>query len=93
VKYVEELIGAETVNTLPPETIDAFLDHGRARLTLTENVEQARRDLDALASLGIDMRAVTEELQLDGVRKFAESYDKLIDSLEVKRERLLQPAH
>jgi transaldolase/transaldolase/glucose-6-phosphate isomerase len=93
VKYVEELIGAETVNTLPPETVDAFLDHGRARLTLTESLEQARRDLDALASLGIDMRAVTEELQLDGVRKFAEAYDKLIDALEVKRERLLQPAH
>jgi transaldolase/transaldolase/glucose-6-phosphate isomerase len=93
VKYVEELIGQETVNTLPPETIDAFMDHGRARLSLTEGVTQARTHLESLAALGINMHTATEELQADGVRKFAEAYDKLIEALEAKRERLLQPAH
>jgi len=93
VKYVEELIGPETVNTLPPETIDAFMDHGRARAVLAEGLTHARNDLSALTSLGISMHTVTEELQEDGVRKFAEAYDKLIEALETKRERLLQPAH
>ncbi len=88
-KYVDGLIGPETVNTVPPETIDAFLDHGTARVTLTEAVDGARHSLVQLASLGIDMHDVTEELQRDGVRKFAESFDQLMQSLESKRSQLL----
>jgi transaldolase len=91
VKYVEELIGPETVNTVPPETIDAFIDHGHVRVTLPENIDGARQSLAALADLGIDLDEATEELQRDGVRKFAESYDKLMDALEAKREQILQP--
>jgi transaldolase/transaldolase/glucose-6-phosphate isomerase len=78
VKYVEELIGPETINTIPPETLEAFLDHGRARITLTEDIDGARATLAGLRRAGIDMDAVTEELQADGVKKFAEAYDKLL---------------
>ena len=92
VKYVEELIGPETVNTVPPETIEAFIDHGRARLTLTEDVEGARSALASLGDLGIDLDQVTDDLQTDGVAKFSESFDKLMAALEAKREQLLQPA-
>jgi len=91
VKYVEELIGAETVNTLPPETLDAFLDHGTARASLADGMEEARAALAALERMGIDMDAVTTSLQDDGVGKFADAFDKLIAALEAKRERLLQP--
>ncbi len=86
VKYVEELIGPDTVNTLPPETIDAFLDHGVARITLTEGVDDARCLFDELRALGIDIDVVTEELQTDGVLKFAQSFDKLLAAIDAKRE-------
>jgi transaldolase len=92
VKYVEELIGPETVNTVPPETIEAFIDHGKAKLTLTEDVEGARNSLAALGDLGIDLDRVTDDLQTDGVAKFSESFDKLLATLGAKREQLLQPA-
>jgi transaldolase/transaldolase/glucose-6-phosphate isomerase len=92
VKYVEELIGPETVNTVPPETIEAFIDHGKARVALTEGIDGARAALAGLAALGIDLDRVTQDLQDDGVVKFAESFDKLIAALETKREQLLQPA-
>jgi transaldolase len=92
VKYVEELIGPETVNTLPPETIDAFMEHGRVRVSLTEDVDGARRAIAALAPLGIDFDAATEELLADGVKKFADSYVSLMNALEAKREQILQPA-
>ena len=92
VKYVEELIGAETVNTVPPETLEAFIDHGAARITLTEDIEGARRTLQELEDIGISMNAVTAKLQVDGVQKFAEAYDKLMAALETRREEILQPA-
>ncbi len=91
-KYIEELIGPETVNTLPPETIAAFEEHGTARVTLTTGVNEARAALDSLQRLGIDLTEVTEELQRDGVRKFADSFDSLLSALERKKEELLQPA-
>ena len=68
--YVEELIGPETVNTLPPKTLAAFRDHGRARQTLQEGVEQAEADIAQLRELGIDLDAVTRKLQEDGVARF-----------------------
>jgi len=92
VKYVEELIGAETVNTLPPETLEAFLDHGEAHATLADGATEARAVMSDLAGLGIDMDEVTETLQRDGVRKFAEAFDKLLVALDAKREKLLEPA-
>ena len=76
--YVEELIGADTVNTLPPATLDAFLDHGVPRTSITGNVDAARRDLDALARHGISLDAVTAKLLEDGVKQFADAFDKLL---------------
>ncbi len=88
VLYVEELIGAETVNTIPPKTLAAFRDHGEAAATLTEGIAEARGQLDRLTKLGIDLRAVTEELQRDGLAKFAVPFDRLLAALEAKRTAL-----
>ncbi len=88
VLYVEELIGPDTVNTLPPQTVDAFRDHGRVRQSLMENVKESSEALARLAEAGIDMKQVTRQLEEDGVRLFAESYDRLIRSLEEKRQAL-----
>ena len=89
VLYVEELIGPDTVNTMPPATIDAFRDHGKAELTLERDVEAARETFRQLKAAGIDLEAVTLKLQHDGVRAFADSYDGLIESVEGKRQKLL----
>ncbi|GIX28646.1 MAG: hypothetical protein KatS3mg123_2527 [Burkholderiales bacterium] len=78
VVYVEELIGPDTVNTMPPATIDAFRDHGRPRASLEEGVEEARRVLERLAEAGIALEEVTDRLLDDGVRRFAEAYDRLL---------------
>ncbi|GAB2810339.1 transaldolase [Lentzea nigeriaca] len=80
-RYVEELIGPETVTTMPRKTIEAFLDHGRIADTLTRDVEGARRVLDRFAEIRISYRDVTETLEREGVRKFADSYQQLLDSL------------
>ena len=82
VLYVEELIGPDTVNTIPPATLDAFRDHGRPRPSLTEDVESANRTMETVARLGISMREVTDKLTDDGVRLFAEAFDKLLKAVE-----------
>ncbi len=83
--YVEELIGPNTVNTMPQATMNAFKDHGRVRPTLTENVNDAYRVMDRLAEAGIDVDAVTSELQVQGVELFAESFQELMDCIEAER--------
>ncbi len=83
VMYVDELIGADTVNTIPPATLDAFRDHGHPRPSLTENVEAANQTMDKTASLGISMKDVTDKLTEDGVRLFAEAFDKLLKAVEI----------
>ncbi|MBA2658117.1 MAG: transaldolase [Nitrosospira sp.] len=88
VMYLEQLIGPDTVNTVPPKTLAAFRDHGRARETLTENVAQAEADIAQLPDFGIDLEAITAKLQDDGVAAFAESYDKLLAALNAKRKDL-----
>ena len=88
VLYVEELIGPETVNTMPPATIDAFLDHGRVEPTLERDVDGAKRTLDAFAAAGIDYDDVVEVLEREGVEKFATSFRELIDGVAGKREQL-----
>ncbi|MDH3214941.1 MAG: transaldolase, partial [Candidatus Krumholzibacteria bacterium] len=85
VLYVEDLIGPETVNTLPPATLEAFRDHGKTAQTLTAGVDQARAQIGHLKNLGIDLQAITEQLQIDGVAAFARSFDDLLDSLKKKR--------
>ncbi len=84
VVYVEELIGRETVNTMPPETIDAFREHGVARSTLGEGLTEARRQLEELAALGISLDAATDDLLADGVAKFVEPFRKLLDAIAAK---------
>ena len=84
VLYVDELIGPETVNTLPVATMDAFRDHGHLRTTVTEEVGAAEDTLADLAGLGVDFDAVTAELQVEGVAAFAASFDKLLAALETK---------
>ncbi len=81
VVYVEELVGRDTVNTLPPATLDAFRDHGRVRESLTEDVDGARRVMGDLAAVGISMDELTARLLDDGVRLFADAYDKLIAAI------------
>lgn len=81
IKYVQELIGPHTVNTLPLETIEAFLDHGEVRSTLEEDLEGARAALQGLEGLGISMEQVTGELEAEGVDAFAASFEKLMQGL------------
>jgi len=92
VLYVEELIGPDTVDTMPVETIDQFLDHGKAAPTLTQNVDEARRQLAALEQAGVSMDEVTRQLQADGVKLFAESFNQLVDTLAGKREEMMSHA-
>src|SRR5712671_5942780 len=89
VLYVEELIGPNTVNTVPPATLDAFRDHGKLRDSLEENVEDARRVLDELEKAGISLDAITAELVKDGVKLFADSADKLYGAVAYKRATVL----
>jgi transaldolase len=85
VMYVESLIGAETVDTMPPATFDAFRDHGRVRPTLEEDVERARRTMAELSDLGISIDAITDRLLEEGVRLFAEPFGKLLATIEARR--------
>ncbi len=86
--YVEELVGPNTVNTIPPETLEAFRDHGKVGPTLLGDWSGARRELDELASLGVDLAIATEELQQEGLEKFAMPFDSLLDTLRSKRDSL-----
>jgi transaldolase len=90
VRYVEELIGPHTVNTMPPVTLSAFRDYGRVARTVDtpEALEEARETMRALADVGIDMEAVTLQLQHEGVKLFAESFDQLLRTLEERRQAL-----
>jgi transaldolase/glucose-6-phosphate isomerase len=80
--YIEELIGPDTVNTMPPATIDAFRDHGKLRNSLTEDISGAQKTMDDLAKAGISMKEVTDKLTEDGVRLFADAFDKLLAAVE-----------
>ena len=80
VLYLESLIGPDTVNTVPPATLNAFRHHGKVRETVTEGVDQARGAVERLGKLGIDLNAITEKLQEEGVKAFSESMDKLLES-------------
>jgi transaldolase len=82
VLYVEELIGPDTVNTMPPETIAAFRDHGKLRPSLEEDVEGAKATLLALEAAGVSLKGVTDELLEDGLKKFVEPFTKLLAAVE-----------
>ncbi|OAF13389.1 transaldolase [Bradyrhizobium centrolobii] len=91
VLYVEELIGPNTINTMPPATLDAFRDHGKLRDSLEENVDDARAVLEELERSGISLDAITEELVKDGVKQFADAADKLYGAVAHKRATVLGP--
>jgi transaldolase len=89
VMYVEELIGPETVNTMPRETIEAFQDHGEVRVTLEEGLDAARQLFEELARAGVDYDDVTRVLEDEGVQKFADSFDELLQGIAAKRGELV----
>jgi transaldolase len=89
VLYVEDLIGSETVNTMPTATIEAFRDHGKVANTLTQGVDEARSVLEQLEKLGISYKAVTDQLEDEGGKLFADAFDGLMKTLDEKRSKLL----
>ncbi|HYM15372.1 MAG TPA: transaldolase [Dehalococcoidia bacterium] len=86
--YVQELIGPDTVNTMPPKTIDAFRDHGTARRTVDEGLDAARDRLAQLAAAGISLVEITDNLQRDGVAAFVKSFEEIQATIAVKAERI-----
>ena len=86
VLYVEELVGPDTVNTIPPATFDAFRDHGRPRASLVEDVESALDTMAALAEAGISMKAVTDTLLAEGVQLFSDAFDKLLTAVDTQSQ-------
>lgn len=91
-KYVEALIGPDTINTLPMETIEAYRDHGNPKQTLDQNVSEAHKLLAALPSVGINLEAATDQLEHEGVEKFDKALDKLMSSLKKKQAAMREPA-
>jgi transaldolase len=88
VMYVEELIGPETVNTMPKETIEAFQDHGRVALTLERALDEVKQVFDDLRGLGVDYADVTDTLEREGVQKFSDSFADLLDGIRAKQGEL-----
>jgi transaldolase / glucose-6-phosphate isomerase len=82
VMYVEELIGPDTVNTMPPVTVDAFRDHGKLRKSLTEDIPGAQKIMDDLTKAGISIKEVTTKLTIDGVKLFADAFHTLLEAVE-----------
>ncbi len=93
VKYVDELIGPDTVNTMPPATMDAFRDHGKAAATLEANLDEARDAVNKLKAAGIDLLEVGDELQVEGVDLFKKSFDDLLAATAKHRDRVLGGEH
>ena len=85
VMYVDSLIGQHTVNTIPPKTIDAFLDHGTVAATLENNLDEAHEQMEQLSKLGIDLDDVTRQLLNEGIEKFSEPYDNLMKTIAEKK--------
>ncbi len=88
VLYAEELIGPDTVDTMPLETIENFADHGRVALTIENNIPQAKAELEMLESVGISYNAVTQQLLDEGVQKFADSFHQLFQGIEEKKKAI-----
>ena len=91
VVYVEELIGPDTVDTMPPATINAFIDHGTVERTVDKNIREAQRVMEQLAEIGVDFNDVTNRLLVDGLASFQKSFDSLIAGLERKTKTLGRP--
>ncbi len=83
--YINNLIGPNTINTVPQQTLDAFRDHGVAKLTLTESLDEARKIVSDVEALGILMKKVTSELEVEGVKTFADAFTSLLKTIEERR--------
>src|SRR5690606_30842504 len=90
--YVDNLIGPHTVNTMPPHTLEAFRDHGIVKRTIDEGVDEAEAAMLQLQRVGISMMEVTDELEKEGVQKFADSYNELLATIAKRREELVSVA-
>src|SRR6202035_2284431 len=84
VLYIEELIGPDTVNTIPPQTLEAFRDHGKPKASLEADLDGAQNTMDTLEKVGISMKKVTDDLVTQAVKLFAEPFDKLLNSVDAK---------
>ena len=93
IKYVEELIAPDSINTLPETTIKAFKDHGQAKITIHNDLEEAERLFRELKSMGIDVREVTEQLEKEGVQLFSDSFFALLKEIAKKRDLFLMETH
>ena len=85
--YVDELIGPDSVNTVPPKTLEAFWDHGVVEQTIDQDLDQAKSVFASLPGLGINLESVTAELEAEGLKAFADAYTSLLDSLEERIEQ------
>jgi len=86
--YVDSLIGPDTVNTMPPDTIKAFIDHGKVKSTLNEGIDEAKTQLKKLKDLGVDINKITDKLLVDGVKSFSDSFESLINNLKDKVKKV-----
>ncbi len=86
--YIEELLGPQTVNTVPPKTLDAFRDHGIAESRLSQNLLVAHKQLSTLLELGINLNQITDRLENEGLQAFADAFDRLMNSIDEKRKHL-----
>ncbi|HET9907259.1 MAG TPA: bifunctional transaldolase/phosoglucose isomerase [Anaerolineales bacterium] len=84
--YVDNLIGAETVNTVPPATLDAFRDHGVAAMTIMRDLDEAQSSIEQLEAAGISMDLVTQELEDEGVKSFSEAFEQLLNTIDERRK-------
>lgn len=89
VRYVGELIGHDTVNTIPPATLSAFRDHGHSRSSLTEGVDEAQSTLSKLQQAGVSLQQITEQLLTEGIKLFSDAFDQLLSAVENKRTNIL----
>ena len=87
VVYIEELIGADTVNTVPPQTLIAFADHGKAELTVESDLDQAKEVFKTLAEVGISMQEVTQQLEDEGVKAFSDAFQSLMTAIQEKAQK------
>ena len=86
IKYVESLVAENSINTVPPETLDAYIDHGDPKITIYDDLDQAEKNFETLAELGILIDEITKELEEEGVQKFAESFNKLLTVIEEQEQ-------
>jgi len=84
--YIEELLGPQTVNTIPPKSLDAFRDHGVAEVRLATRLAEAHKQISALDDFGINLTAITDQLEADGLQSFSDAFDRLMDSIAEKRK-------